>query len=63
MKLLARAFKGDQLRFEESRLFRLREASQGGVSSDRILLGDAVKDSRQSASDRNLRRTENPRQP
>jgi hypothetical protein len=44
MKLLLRAFKGDQLRFEESRLFRLRETGRSGISSKTILLGKAVTD-------------------
>jgi len=44
MKLLLRAFKGNQLRFEESRIFRLREAGRRGVSSNRILLGKAAMD-------------------
>jgi hypothetical protein len=39
MQLRLRAFKGGQLRFEEARHFRLREAARRGVSSDRILLG------------------------
>lgn len=44
MKLLLRAFKGNRLRFEESRIFRLRETGRGGVSSNRILLGKAAMD-------------------
>jgi hypothetical protein len=44
MKLLLRAFKGDQLRFEESRFFRLRETGRNGISSKKILLGKAVTD-------------------
>lgn len=44
MKLLLRSYKGGQLRFEESRLFRLRETGRSGVSSNRIVLGKAATD-------------------
>jgi hypothetical protein len=42
MTVVFRGFKGKQLRFEEARHFRLRQASQSGKSSDRIQFGDST---------------------
>ena len=42
MTVVFQGFKGKQLRFEESRHFRLRKAGQSGKSSDRIQFGDSA---------------------
>jgi hypothetical protein len=46
MTLRLRAYKGTQLRFDESRYFRLRERGRSGVSSNRMRQGKASGDQR-----------------